>query len=154
MLIFCVQTIKCLQVLLFNTDNSSQHYSLICTQSNGSKNCYIIPIIQFLHTVKRFQVFHTNSFICTQLNGSKYCYGTLTIRFIIIYLQTVKWSNSSIWSIDMTQLNTIIPSQSRPEIICNDGVLHIQHRIVYCHILDTHWVGGVIPLQRCIQCIL
>ena len=30
---------------------------------------YVIPIIQFLQTVKWFQVFHTNSFIYTQLNG-------------------------------------------------------------------------------------
>ena len=53
--------------------------SFICTQSNGSKYCYVIPIVQFQHTVKGFQVlqFDVNnsvqhpSFICTQLNGFK-----------------------------------------------------------------------------------
>ena len=57
--------------------------------SNGSKYCYVIPIIQFRHTVKEFQVllFNTNYFIqyylfiYIQLNGCKYCYVSLTIQF-------------------------------------------------------------------------
>ena len=65
---------KWLQALLFNTNDSISHYSFICTQSNDSKYCYLISIITFLHTVKRFQVFHANSFIFKRLNGSKYCY--------------------------------------------------------------------------------
>ena len=45
------------------TYNSIQHYSFVCTQSNGSKYCYVIPINQFLHTVKNFQAFLTLFFI-------------------------------------------------------------------------------------------
>ena len=56
-------------VLLFNTNNSIQHYSFIYTQSNDFKYCYEIPIIQF----------KTYSF--AQLNGFKYFYLTLTIQF-------------------------------------------------------------------------
>ena len=45
-----------------------------------------IPIVQFRHIVKEFQVlqFNTNnfiqcfSFICIQSNGSKYCFESLT----------------------------------------------------------------------------
>ena len=56
--------VKCLQVLLFNAN------------SNGYKYIYVIPIIQFKHTIKEFQVFlfNTNNsaqhylFVCTQLN--------------------------------------------------------------------------------------
>ena len=33
--------------ILFNT---IQHYSFICTPSNGSKYCYIIPIVLFAHS--------------------------------------------------------------------------------------------------------
>ena len=55
---------------------------LIFTQLNWSKYCYVISIIQFLHTVKGFQelIFNSNksiqrySFVCTQLDGYKYCY--------------------------------------------------------------------------------
>ena len=79
---------KWLQVLLFNTNHSIQHYSFICTQSNGSKYCSVISISQFRHTVKEFQVllFNTNnsiqenSFICTQLNGYIHPYLSLTIH--------------------------------------------------------------------------
>ena len=42
--------------LLFNTGYSIQHDFFICTLSNGSKYCYIIPIISFRHTVKEFEV--------------------------------------------------------------------------------------------------
>ena len=54
----------------------------------------MIAIIQFKHTVKKFQVllFDINnsvqyfSFICTQLNDSKYCYVSLTIKLNISHL--------------------------------------------------------------------
>ena len=46
MLIICLPTGKCLQVLLFNTNYSIQHYSF------GSKYCYVILIIQFRYTVE------------------------------------------------------------------------------------------------------
>ena len=70
--------------------------SFICTQSNGYKYSYVIPIIQFQHTVKEFQalLFNTNnsmqydSFICTQLNSSKYCCVSLTIQLDISHLFT------------------------------------------------------------------
>ena len=90
-LIICLQSVKWLQVLLFNTNYSIQHYSFICTFLNCSKYFYVIPILQFQHAVKEFQVLllSTNnsiqhySFICTQLNGSKYCYILLTIQLKI-----------------------------------------------------------------------
>ena len=69
-----------------------QHYSFICIQSNGSKQSYIIPIIQFSDTVKEFQVFPFNTnnsirlhlFICTEFNSSKYSYVSLTILLISV----------------------------------------------------------------------
>ena len=73
----------CKHILLISFLNKTiQHYSFICKQLNGSKYCYIIPIIQFWHTLKEFQIllFNTNnsiqhySLICTQVTGSKYCY--------------------------------------------------------------------------------
>ena len=61
--------------IVINTKYSIQHYSFIYTRSNRSKYCYVIPIIQFRHTFKEFQVFLciTNnsvqqSFIYSQLN--------------------------------------------------------------------------------------
>ena len=65
-LIIYLQTVKWLQVLLFNTNHSIQQYSLICSQTNGSKYCYVIPII------------HLKSF--------KYCSSTLIILFNIAHL--------------------------------------------------------------------
>ena len=38
--------VKEFQVLLYKTNNSSQHYSLVCTQLNGSTYCYISLTIQ------------------------------------------------------------------------------------------------------------
>ena len=66
----------------------------ICPQSN--EYCYVIPIIQFRHIVKVFQVFlfnsnnsiQHNSFVCTQLNGSNYCYVSLTIQINISHFFT------------------------------------------------------------------
>ena len=62
--------------------------SFIYTESIDSKNCFVIPVIQFMHSVKEFQVllFNTNNsiqhytFIFTQLNGSKNYNGSLTIQ--------------------------------------------------------------------------
>ena len=47
---------KWLQVLLFDINYSSEHNSFICTHSNGSKYCYVIPIVQLRHTIKVFKV--------------------------------------------------------------------------------------------------
>ena len=84
----CLYTMKWLQVLIFNTDYSIQHYSFICIHSNDSEYCYVIPIFQFRLKVIEFQVllFNTNNsiqnflFVCTQLNCSKHCYASLTIQ--------------------------------------------------------------------------
>ena len=65
--------VKLLEILLFNTNHSIQHSGFICTQSNGSKFCYAILIIQFRFRFK---------------NG----YLTLTIEFFY----TVKRSKGSI----------------------------------------------------------
>ena len=69
---------KWFQVLQSNTNSFIQLYSFVCIELNGSKYWYVIPIIQFSHTVKEFQVllFNTNnsiqqySFANTELNGS------------------------------------------------------------------------------------
>ena len=74
------------RIILFDT-------SFIYRLLNGSFYCYLITIIQFQHTVKRFQVLlfnpnnfiQHNSFVCTQLNGSNYCSVKLTIQFNFIY---------------------------------------------------------------------
>ena len=79
-----------------NINYSIQHYSIICTQSNGSKYYNVMPIIQFRQKVKEFQVllFNTDnsvqhySFIGTQLNGSKYFYVSLTIQLDISHMFT------------------------------------------------------------------
>ena len=52
-----MHTFKEFQVLLFNTNNSIQHYSFVYTQLNGFKYCYVSVTIQlnnshFLYTVK------------------------------------------------------------------------------------------------------
>ena len=39
-------TVKKFQVLLFNTNDSIQHYTFICTLLNGSKYCYVSLTIQ------------------------------------------------------------------------------------------------------------
>ena len=44
--LICLHTDKWFKVLLFNTINSSQHYSFVCTQLYGSKYSYVIAIIQ------------------------------------------------------------------------------------------------------------
>ena len=80
----------CVRVLFFT--HSIELYSF--TQSNGSNYFYILPIFQFRHTVKEFQVllFNTNnsiqhdSFVCTHLNGSKNRYASLTIQLNITHL--------------------------------------------------------------------
>ena len=54
-------------------------HSFISTQLNVSKYCYVIPVIQFLHTVKWLKVLLCNtnnsiqhqSFVCTQLISEK-----------------------------------------------------------------------------------
>ena len=90
-LISGLQTVKWVQVFLFNCNYFIHHYSFICTQSNGSKYFYVISIIQFRHTAKEFQVllFNTNnssqhySFICTHVNGSKYCYNSIRHQLFV-----------------------------------------------------------------------
>ena len=45
--LICLYTVEWFQVLLFNSNNSIQHYSFIYTLLKGSKYCYVILIIQF-----------------------------------------------------------------------------------------------------------
>ena len=60
---WCFQTVKWLQVLLFDTNYSFEHYSFIRTLSTGSKNCYVKPIIQFRHKEFYALLFSTNNSI-------------------------------------------------------------------------------------------
>ena len=70
------------QIILFKTIH-------LFAQSKDSKYCYAIPIIQFLHWAKQFQVFLSNknntikyySFVCMHLNVSKYCYLAPIVLF-------------------------------------------------------------------------
>ena len=79
---------KWLQVWLFITNNFTEHYSFFWIQSNCPEHCYKIPIIQFRHSVKEYQVLLFNtcnsiphySFVCTLLNSIKYWYGSQTIQ--------------------------------------------------------------------------
>ena len=60
--IICLQTVKRLQALLFNTHYTIQYYLFICTQLSGSKYCNVSLTIQlnishlFTHTemIKQF----------------------------------------------------------------------------------------------------
>ena len=76
-LIICLQMVKWLQVFLFYTNWSFEHFSLIYSLSNGPKHCYVIPIIQFRHTLHEFKVllFSPN-------------YSMLHFSFV---MHTVKW---------------------------------------------------------------
>ena len=53
---YCLPKMKWFQVLLFDANYSI--HSFICSQLNGSKYCYLMLIILFIHlfTVKWFQV--------------------------------------------------------------------------------------------------
>ena len=55
------------------TGSAIKHYSFICTQLNGSKYCFVIPIILFCKKLNGFN-YSTLSFICTQSNDSMYIY--------------------------------------------------------------------------------
>ena len=59
----CLHTVKCFQVLPFNTNNSIKYQSFVNTQLNDQT--VLFQIIQFSMSIK--------------LNGSKYCYVLLTI---------------------------------------------------------------------------
>ena len=67
-----------------------QHYSFICILSNGSKYCYVIPIIQLRQTLKSFKycyvllTIQSISHLFTQLIGQIVLF--LTIQFNISYL--------------------------------------------------------------------
>ena len=43
----CLQTVEWLHELLFNINYSIQHYSLVYTQLNSFKYCYVSQTIQF-----------------------------------------------------------------------------------------------------------
>ena len=132
-LIICCHTVKWLQVLLFNTNYSIERYSFICTQSNSSKYCYVIPIFKLSHTVKEFRVLLINahnsiqhySCICTQLNCSKYCYVSQTIQLNICHLFAHSLNVSSIRLKDRILSGATIPGQSRHESNVREGIFHI-----------------------------
>ena len=45
--LICLHTVKWFQVLLFNTNNSTLHYSFVCTQLNGFKHYSVTLTIQY-----------------------------------------------------------------------------------------------------------
>ena len=72
---------KMLQVLLFNNNYSSQHYSFICTQSKDFKDCYVSLPIQlnislFLHTSNN----ETFLFLTTRLSISNLFGHSLCVK--------------------------------------------------------------------------
>ena len=117
---------KWLQVLLFNTNNSIQHYSFVCTQLKGSKYCYVSLAIQlninylFTHTVKWSNSVILNnlikqkSFLCTQFK-----------------CQTAR-----------KEYSALSKSSSIAEASPSDCLVSY----------PVHWVG-LTPLQRCSWCI-
>ena len=60
-----MHTVKRLQVLLFNTNNSCQHYTFIYTLLNGSKYCYVSLTIKL------------DSHLRIQLNGQRVLFQTI-----------------------------------------------------------------------------
>ena len=70
-LILYLHAVKWLQVLLFNTNNSIQHYSFVCTQLNGNNYYNVSFKVQFNISHLFPQSSLVNSFIRT-------IYGTLT----------------------------------------------------------------------------
>ena len=71
-IIICLQTVKCFQVLLINTNNSINHQSFVYTQLNDQT--VLFQGIQFS--------------MSTKLNSSKYSYESLTIQLNISHLFT------------------------------------------------------------------
>ena len=100
-----------------------------------------------LHFVKWFQVFlcitsnsiKHKSFVYTQLNGPTVLFDP----FIGLYQVLSQWVRVDLGAMEMKR-RCIFPKALR---------LEPHHQIVKCHIQDTLW-GSIIPLQRCIQCIL
>ena len=84
------------------TNYSIRLYSIIFTQIDGSKYCYVIPIIQLRLPVKEYQVllFNTNNSIqhysYSQVVPSITMYHKQFNFNSLICLNTVKWSNCSI----------------------------------------------------------
>ena len=78
---------------LFNTIPISTRFIQWLT-FNSSMYCYVMPTIQFRHTVKEFQVLLLNnnysiqhySIFCTRLNEYKYCYVSLKFQLNIRHL--------------------------------------------------------------------
>ena len=135
--VICLHTVNWLKALLFNTNNSIQQYSFICTPINGFKYCNVILIILFnitnSFTVKWLQVLSciTNnsikhqSFVYTQLNDQTVLY--LTIQFSISHLFAHSLNNktSSIWPIDRTPSDATTPGGSEPGSNSNEEILYI-----------------------------
>ena len=59
-----------LQVLLYKANYSVKHYSFICTQSNASNCCYVIPRIQFKHLVKEINTCYLTLIILVNITHS------------------------------------------------------------------------------------
>ena len=70
-----------------NIINPIQHYSFIRIQLSISKYCYVIPIIQFRHTVKWFQIIPSNS------NTSIQCEKSICTHLIVF----LSISNNLTW---------------------------------------------------------
>ena len=75
-LIICLQTVKLLQVLLFNTNYFIKHYSFIYPLLNSSKDYYISLTIQL----------NINHFF-TQIYDKTFLF--LTIKLVYYFLYTI-----------------------------------------------------------------
>ena len=134
-----------LQVCLFNSNYSIQHNPFICTLSNCSKYCYLIQIIQFRHTVKKFQVllFNSNnstqhqSFDYTQVRCSKNCYVSLKLQLIISHLFPLSFKQ--FYSTHRRLSNATTAGQCGPRSDSNEGVLCTPQSssITYCFLSKT-----------------
>ena len=133
-LIICQQTVKWLQVLLFNTNFSIQHYSVVRIQLNISKYCYISLTIQL-----------SISYLFTQLTD-------LAVLFVVIQFGI---NHLFVHSLNVKQIYyTTTPGQSGSGSNGNEGVLNIiqisraeaSPSNFLCHIQDTH--RGVLLLCR------
>ena len=136
-----------LQVLLFNSNYSISTRFIRFHTINGSKYYYVIPLIQFWHTVKEFQVLLFNpsysiqhySLVSAHLNNFKYCYVSRTFQLnshfwtqlnnqIVLFL-TIQFSiKSSIWPRERTLPRITTLCQKGPGSERNERLFHILQR--------------------------
>ena len=131
-----------LKSFISDSNYSMEHYSLICTQLNGSKQSYEIRINQFRHPIKEFQVFLLNtnnsfqhySFVWTLLNDTNDSY--FEHFFLTLRSESIKC---------LTQGAILIKGYST---FSKDPGLEPYHQIILCYITRTHVMKRSYPSAK------